>query len=144
VLWCHAGHPFERVAECAIRCVTQRLAELGDGHLTLTQRLLREAHSQAAHFSISDQRAFNFFITHAADGRELVYMVEYADRLGAVLAAVVEMQDNADEGGQRTHVGNGAPERVRRYSSDSDRQEWTRIFEQIGQAIERAFKELTK
>ncbi len=48
------------------------------------------------------------------------------------------------QGGQRTHVGNGAPERVRRYSSDSDRQEWTRIFEQIGQAIERAFKELTK
>jgi hypothetical protein len=58
---------------------------------------------RVSHFSVSDQRAFNLIITHT-DGRELVYMVEYGDRLPDVLAALLSMQDVADEKNITRHL----------------------------------------
>jgi hypothetical protein len=70
-----------------------------DGELTDTADLEHEGELFAlrvSHFSVAPQRAFNLIITHP-DGRELVYMVEYDDRLAEVLAVLVDMQDALDE-----------------------------------------------
>jgi hypothetical protein len=55
------------------------------------------------HFDVSDERAFNLFVVHP-DGRELVYMVEYEDKLANVLDTISSFQKKITPANVGTHL----------------------------------------
>lgn len=114
---------YEQDRELIIATLEARGWELtADGELTEAADLACRGKTFAlrvSHFTVSEQRAFNLFITHS-DGRELLYMVECNDKLPAVLAALVELQDHADEKNLSRYLGrlHEASEEMYQYDGD--------------------------